>query len=129
MSINKVDIRPGVSVLAVLRHLNYRPWFSLGEFVDNSVQSFLDHRRELEELHGQDFKLGVEIDIDLALPARISIRDNAAGPAKASGDAGSVEQHKLADQIDADRYLCSKDAAKDKRRGLRFNKLVPPGTV
>ena len=28
------------------------------------------------------------------------IRDNAAGPAKASGDAGSVEQHRLKDQID-----------------------------
>ena len=58
-----------------------------------------------------------------------SIRDNAEGPAKASGDAGSVEQHKLADQIAADRYLSSKDAAEKKKRGLRFNKLVPPGTV
>jgi hypothetical protein len=58
-----------------------------------------------------------------------TIRDNASGPAKASGDAGSVEQHKLADQIAADRYLSSKEAAERKKRGLRFNKLVPPGTV
>ena len=58
-----------------------------------------------------------------------SIRENAEGPAKASGDAGSIEQHKLPEQIDADRYLCSKDAAKSKKRGLRFNKLVPPGTA
>ena len=57
------------------------------------------------------------------------IRENAEGPAKASGDAGSIEQHKLTDQIDADRYLCSKEAAKSKNRGLRFNKLVPPGTA
>jgi hypothetical protein len=56
-----------------------------------------------------------------------TIRDNAQGPAKAAGDAGSVEQHKLPDQIAADRYLSAKDAAKSKRRGLRFNKLVPPG--
>ena len=56
-----------------------------------------------------------------------TIRDNAAGPAKASGDAGSMEQHKLADQIEADRYLASKKAAAQKRRGLRFTKLVPPG--
>lgn len=56
------------------------------------------------------------------------IRENAEGPAKAAGDAGSVEQHKLADQIAADKYLASKDAAKQKNRGLRFNKLVPPGT-
>lgn len=57
-----------------------------------------------------------------------TIEQNAKGPAKASGDAGSVEQHPLPDQIDADRYLASKEAAKQKQRGLRFNKLVPPGT-
>jgi len=56
-----------------------------------------------------------------------TIRDNAQGPAKAAGDAGSVEQHKLSDQIEADRYLAAKEAAKAKRRGLVFNKLVPPG--
>jgi hypothetical protein len=55
------------------------------------------------------------------------IRRNAQGPAKASGDAGSVEQHPLPDQIAADRYLAAKEAAKDKKRGLRFNKFVPPG--
>ena len=57
-----------------------------------------------------------------------TIRDNAQGPAKAAGDAGSVEQHKLSDQIEADRYLCGKEAAKSKRRGLQFNKFIPPGT-
>lgn len=56
-----------------------------------------------------------------------AITENAQGPAKASGDAGSVEQHKLPDQIAADRYLASKEAAKSRRRGLVFNKLVPPG--
>jgi len=56
-----------------------------------------------------------------------TIRENAEGPAKAAGDAGSVEQHKLPDQIAADRYLASKEAAKSKKRGLKFNKLVPPG--
>jgi hypothetical protein len=56
-----------------------------------------------------------------------TIRDNAQGPAKASGDAGSVEQHKLTEQIEADRYLAAKKAAQSKRRGLAFNKLVPPG--
>jgi len=55
-----------------------------------------------------------------------TIRQNAQGPAKASGDAGSVEQHKLDEQIEADRYLASKEGVKSKKRGLRFNKLVPP---
>ena len=79
MAGRKVDIRPGVSVLAVLRHLNYRPWFALGEFVDNAFESFVRHREALEKLHGTGFRLRVEIDIDTAVPARISIRDNAAG--------------------------------------------------
>jgi len=57
------------------------------------------------------------------------IRDNASGPAKASGDAGSIEQHKLSDQIAADKHLASKDAVNHRSRGLRFNKLVPPGTL
>jgi hypothetical protein len=57
-----------------------------------------------------------------------TIEQNAKGPAKAAGDAGSVEQHPLPDQIEADRYLASKEATKQKQRGLRFNKLVPPGT-
>ena len=56
-----------------------------------------------------------------------AIEKNAKGPAKASTDAGSAEQHPLTEQIEADRYLASKEAAQTKKRGLRFNKLVPPG--
>ena len=78
-----VSIRPGVSVLSVLRHLNYRAWFALAEFVDNSVQSYLQKRAELEALHGDSFRLRVSIDIEANKPARISIRDNAAGIALA----------------------------------------------
>ncbi len=55
-----------------------------------------------------------------------TIRESAKAPAKASGDAGSVEQHKLTEQIAADKYLANKQAASQKKRGLRFNKLVPP---
>lgn len=74
-----VSIRPGVSVLSVLRHLNYRSWFALAEFVDNSLQSFLSKQAELKKLHGAKFKLVVQINIDANKPARISIRDNAGG--------------------------------------------------
>jgi hypothetical protein len=82
LAVKTVDIRPGVSVLAVLRHLNYRPWFALGEFVDNAVQSFIRHRSALEKIEGKGLKLHVDIDIDTASPPRISIRDNAAGIAE-----------------------------------------------
>ena len=56
-----------------------------------------------------------------------AIRDNAAGPAKAAGDSGSVEQHSLHDQIEADRYLASKQVAKTPTRSLRLTRLIPPG--
>lgn len=78
----KVNIKPGVSVLAVLRHLNYRPWYALGEFVDNSVQCFLRNETKLRKIHGEEFKLLVSIVIDSTSPARIAIRDNAAGISK-----------------------------------------------
>jgi len=58
----------------------------------------------------------------------IAIFENAQGPAKASGDSGSMEQHSLPDQVAADRYLESKKAARSKGLGIRLKKLVPPGT-
>ncbi len=57
-----------------------------------------------------------------------AIKENAQGPRRAQGDAGSVEQHDLKDQIEADRYLASKEAAK-KGLGVRMTKVVPPGAV
>ena len=56
-----------------------------------------------------------------------TIEENAKGPAKASGDSGSMEQHPLPDQIAADRYLQSKKAAKSKGLGIGLKKLSPPG--
>ena len=56
-----------------------------------------------------------------------TIRDNAAGPKRASGDSGSVEQHGLADQIAADKHLASKEAAAGTGLGIRRAKISPPG--
>ena len=57
-----------------------------------------------------------------------SIRNGASSPRRARGDSGEVEQHSLKDQIEADRYLNSKQAVK-KGVGFRITKLVPPGAV
>lgn len=57
-----------------------------------------------------------------------AIESNATGPKRASDGAGSVEQHSIQDQIAADKHLASKEALKKKTLGLRFSKLVPPGT-
>ena len=55
------------------------------------------------------------------------IQDNAQGPQRVSGDSGSMEQHPLKDQVEADRYLQSKKASRKKSLGLRIAKIVPPG--
>jgi hypothetical protein len=56
-----------------------------------------------------------------------SIRQNAEGPAKAGADGVNMEQHKLPDQIAADKYLQSKKASRGKGLGIRLVKLSPPG--
>lgn len=58
-----------------------------------------------------------------------SIKTNAEGPAKASGDSGSVEQHKISEQIAADKYLASKKASRSKGLGIKLAKISPPGSV
>ncbi|HOI55429.1 MAG TPA: hypothetical protein PLP01_09295 [Phycisphaerae bacterium] len=58
-----------------------------------------------------------------------TIRDNAAGPKKATGDSGSIEQHSLTDQIAADKHLASKQAASGKGLGVKLVKLSPPGAA
>ncbi len=58
-----------------------------------------------------------------------SIKTNAEGPAKASGDSGSVEQHKLTDQIAVSKHLASKEAMASPGLGIKLVKLSPGGAV
>ena len=66
-----------------------------------------------------------------SVPASSDLKDaileNALGPKKVSGDAGSVEQHSLSDQIAAERFLASKKATRQ-GLGIRLVKLQPDGT-
>ena len=45
---NEIDIRPATSVYGTYRRLSYKPWFAIAEFIDNSTQSYYDHRKELK---------------------------------------------------------------------------------
>jgi len=81
MNIRTVSIRPGVSVLSVLRHLNYQPWFALAEFVDNALQSYMVSGAPLREIHGDHYRL--RVTIELRDDNSLVVRDNAAGIATA----------------------------------------------
>ncbi|MDI1342836.1 MAG: hypothetical protein PSV22_01875 [Pseudolabrys sp.] len=48
-----------------------------------------------------------------------TIRENAANPSKVSGDQGSVETRAVSETIEADRYLASRKAVKNKGYGIR----------
>ncbi len=66
-----IHIRPKVGMYAAFARLNYKPWFALAEFVDNSVQSYLSHRQSLGP---EPLKVDIRLDED-----EIVITDQAAG--------------------------------------------------
>ncbi len=74
----KVNIRPQITMLSVLKYLEYETWYALAEFVDNSIASYLKNEIQLKALEGDDFKLKVNIEINEA-DKKITIRDNASG--------------------------------------------------
>jgi hypothetical protein len=78
MSENKINIRPNVSMLSVLKFLEYETWFALAEFVDNAIASYLNNEKALKQLHGDNFQLEVIIEINDP-ENKITIRDNAGG--------------------------------------------------
>jgi hypothetical protein len=71
-----VDIRPEVAMYAAFARLNYRPWYALAEFVDNSLQSYISNRDAICAAHGGAVRLAVTIRLD---DDSIEISDNAAG--------------------------------------------------
>ena len=74
-----IGIRPEVTVLSVLRHLNYKAWFALSEFIDNALQSAIANSDRLRALHGAAFQLCVDVQMESTAPGLIVITDNAAG--------------------------------------------------
>jgi len=56
-----------------------------------------------------------------------SIKENAVGPKSAESDGQKVEQHSIAEQIEADRYLSSKKTMKKRNLGLKVIRIIPPG--
>lgn len=53
---------------------------------------------------------------------------NAQGPAEAQSDQGRVRQHSIPDLIAAETHLARKRAMKSPKAGIKYVRLVPPGT-
>lgn len=69
------------------------------------------------------------MELTMADTLEQNIIENASGPKKASGDAGSIEQHSLTDQIAADKHLESKKAMANKGLGIKLLKISPGGSI
>lgn len=58
-----------------------------------------------------------------------AIETTASGPSSVSVDGQSVQAQPLGDLIEAHKYASGDSGLNRNHRGLRFTKLVPPGTV
>lgn len=75
----KVNIRPSVNVLGMFRDMNYKPWYAIGEFVDNSLQSYLDNADKLRRRHGRGYKFRIDITTNPDNGGELVVHDNAGG--------------------------------------------------
>jgi len=71
----EIDITLPQQAYAIFESLNYNPWNAVGEFVDNSIQSYLNYKTKLKKLDN-NYKLKIDIDIGTD---KLEISDNAAG--------------------------------------------------
>lgn len=73
-----VDISPEMQLYKILQRQSYGIDTALAEFVDNSVQSFIDKQNAIKSIDGPDASLKVLITID-SKSRQIVIEDNAGG--------------------------------------------------
>ncbi len=57
-----INIEIGLNAIASYRRLNYEIWYALAEFVDNSTQSYANHKAELDEAYKEE-ETGLEVRI------------------------------------------------------------------
>ena len=72
----ELNIQPQAGVLGVFSRLNYKPWYAIAEFVDNSTQSFYDHERELSENGISSITVHINYDFEKDV---LVIKDDAYG--------------------------------------------------
>lgn len=74
----KVDISPDMNMYKLLQSQSYSVYSALSEFVDNSVQSYIDHKDTIQKTDKNNENLKIKISID-SKNKEITILDNAHG--------------------------------------------------
>lgn len=76
MATEELNIQPKAGILGVFSRLNYKPWYAIGEFVDNSTASYFGHRQTMKFYHIK--KLTIYVDYD-SYKNTLTITDDAYG--------------------------------------------------
>ena len=76
MSEQELNIQPKAGILGVFSRLNYKPWYAIGEFVDNSTASYFGHRQTMKFYRIKKVIVRVEYD---AYKNTLTITDDAYG--------------------------------------------------
>jgi hypothetical protein len=74
----EVDITPSVTTYELYQIASYTHWFSIGEFIDNSITSAMQNWELLKKQYGSDYALSIYIDLDHE-NSTLTILDNAGG--------------------------------------------------
>src|SRR5438552_18782958 len=75
-----IQLQLGLDVIRSYKRLSYTPWHAIAEFVDNSSQSYFNHRGALDEaLKREEAGLEVSIVYDRDDGGFLRIADNAMG--------------------------------------------------
>lgn len=74
--VTQLNIQPQAGVIGVFSRLNYKPWYAIAEFVDNSTQSFYTYEKIMKK-NGIN-SINVEITYDFERDV-LTIKDDAYG--------------------------------------------------
>ena len=74
--ITSLNIQPQAGVIGVFSRLNYKPWYAIAEFVDNSTQSFYNNEKLLAKVGIKSITVKVEYDFENNI---LTITDDAFG--------------------------------------------------
>ena len=76
----QLTFRMGLDVISSYKRLDYTPWHALAEFVDNSTQSYFNHREELDAAFADESDDGLVISVIYDNDANtVRVSDNAMG--------------------------------------------------
>ena len=71
-----LNIRPDASILGVFSRLNYKPWYAIAEFVDNSTASFFANEHIMKFYKIKNITVTVEYN---PIKKQLIIKDDAYG--------------------------------------------------